>query len=120
MSLETDVIAALDNDATLAALVSNRNYIVKLPQQPTYPNNVISFYRIIENNLQGETSLEHAEMQVDCRANTYAEARAVSEAVGAALAAATNFQTIGISEDDFAYDDDIETYRIVMRFSIWQ
>lgn len=120
MSIETDVFTVLDNYAGLTALVSARNYIVKLPQNPTYPNTVVSFDRTIENTLSGETSLEHSELQIDCRATTYSEVRAVVIQVKAAMAASTTYQSICLTDDDLNFDDEIDTYRTVLRFSIWQ
>ena len=113
-------MSALDTYAGLTALIDDRNYIVKLPQQPTYPNTVLSYSRDIINNLSGESSLEHAEIQIDCRALTYANVRAVVIQIKAALSSATAFKSLCILDEDLNFDDDIETYRTTLRFSVWQ
>lgn len=120
MSIETDLLTILDGYAGLSALVSSRNYVINLPQQPDYPNTVSSFDRDIINNLSGESGIEHIELQVDCRDETYSGARAVAIQVKAAIAAATNIKSLCIVDEDMPYDIDIDVYRVVLRFSCWQ
>lgn len=120
MSIETDIKTILDNYSGLSSLVSTRNYIVKSPQNPTAPYNVLSYNRFIDNHLSGESSLEHIELQVDIRAATYAETRSVAVQVKAAMAAATTVTSICLTDDDLNFEDDVSTYRTVLRFSVWQ
>ena len=120
MSIETDIKTVLDNYAGLSALVSTRNYIVKSPQNPTAPYNVLSYNREIQNTLSGESSIEHVELQVDIRATTYAVTRSVAIQVKAALAAATTVTAICLTDEDLNFEDDVSTYRTVLRFSVWQ
>lgn len=120
MSIETDIKTILDGYAGLSNLISTRNYIVKAPQNPTLPNNVISYNRDIINTVDGESGLEHVEIQIDTRALTYAETRSVAIQVKAAMAAATNIKSICLVDDDLPYEDGVDNYRTVLRFSVWQ
>jgi len=120
MSVETDVMSTLDNYANLSALVSSRNYIVQLPQNPTYPCNVLSFERDIENDVEGESGLTHSECQVDVYASTYSAVRGVVVQLKAAMAAASTFRSVCLTDYDLPYEDNIEYYRTAVRFSIWQ
>lgn len=120
MSIETDIKTVLDGYSGLSSLVSSRNYIVKSPQNPTTPYNVLSYNRTIENTLSGESSIEHVELQIDIRAGTYAETRSVAIQVKAAMAAATTVTSICLTDEDLNFEDDVTTYRTVVRFSVWQ
>jgi len=120
MSLETDIKTELDGYSGLSNLVSTRNYIVKSPQNPTLPYNVLTYNREIINTLSGESSIEHAELQIDIRAATYAVTRSVAIQVKAAMAAATGFTSTCITDEDLNFEDDVTTYRTVLRFSVWQ
>lgn len=120
MTIETDFNDALDSDADVNNLVSGRNYIVQLPQSPTYPNTVTTFDRDIQNNLTGENGLDHALVQVDCRAQRYSDAVDLANKVKSAIAADTRFRSICDSMNDFPYEQGIKYFRIVLRFSVWQ
>lgn len=120
MSVETDVMTTLDNYANLLALVSTRNYIVRMPQNPTYPCNVLSFERDIQNNTSSESGLTHSECQVDVYASTYSETRSIVTQLKAAMAASSTFKSVCITDFDLPYEDTIEYYRTAVRFSIWQ
>lgn len=120
MSIETDIKTILDGYAGLSSLVGSRNYIVKLPQNPVYPNTVLSYNREIENHLTGESSLEHVILQVDIRDEDYSDVRAVAVQVKAAMAAATNVKSLCLTDDDLPHEDEVKTYRTVLRFSVWQ
>lgn len=120
MSIETDIKTILDDYSALSSLVSTRNYIIKSPQNPATPYNVLSYNREIQNNVSGESSLEKVELQVDVRADTYAETRSVAIQVKAAMAAATTVQSYCITDEDVNFEDQVDTYRTVLRFSVWQ
>ena len=120
MTIEADIQTTLDNYAGLSAFVSDRNYSVRLPQQPTYPNTVIS-----RNSTEPSLTLTtrnirtQALFSVDVRAETYNEARQVATQVIAAMEAATLFTALWRADADVPYEDDVETYRIAIDFSIW-
>lgn len=119
MSVSGDIKTTLDNYSGLSALVSTRNYAVSLPQSPTYPNTV--FTRISTSPttiLSGRSTTTNFRFQFDCRAETQAGARSVADNVIAALDAAT-YKTVLLDDQDFPYEDDVKTFRIVLDFSIW-
>lgn len=118
MSLETKLYTLLSGDAGVSALVSNRIYPLAAPQQADLP--FVVYTRISsgrEYTLSGATGLENPRMQVDCYAETYSSAKAISEAVVTAVRAATTFRT---SWDDprESFEED-ETFRVSIDFSIW-
>lgn len=117
MSVETILQTALDNHAGLSALVGSRNYALRIPQHPTYPNTV---YHVVEkppvNTLDGTESKEYGIIQIDVRDTTYSGAKAVVTQVKAAVATLTS--TVQ-AEEDIPYEDVIETYRVMLRFLIW-
>ncbi len=117
MSVETSLQTALDNYAGLIALVGTRNYALRIPQNPTYPNTV---YHIVSkppiNTLQGTDTKEYAMVQIDVRDTTYSGTKAVVTQVKAAVA---TLKSTVQAEEDIPYEDVIETYRIMLRFLIW-
>lgn len=120
MSIETDIKTVLDGYANLTAIVQTRTYVVSLPQNPTYPNVVLSYRREIENHLTGESDLEHVICQMDIRASTYSVTRSIAIQLKAAMASSTTFQSVCLSDDDVPYEDIVEYFRTVVRFSVWQ
>lgn len=120
MTVETDIMTVLDNYAGLTALVSTRNYIVRMPQDPTYPCTVLSYEREIENHVEGESGLTHSELQADIYAETYSAMRNIVVEFKAAMDSGSTFKSICLTDYDLPYEDTIEYYRTVLRFSVWQ
>lgn len=121
MTIEADIITALEAYGDLTALVGTRIYPAKLPQEPTYPNVVYSrsstvFHNSVSTNAAGQAN---ARFQVDCRAETYIVARDVATKVIAAMTGATSFDALAIGDSDFPYEPSVETFRTVLDFSVW-
>lgn len=86
MSIETELIAHLAADATLAALVSDRIHAVLMPQGGDFP--AVTITRIAsEEQLTMEPLAGHvlARFQLDAWAETGLEAIAVGDAIRGAL-----------------------------------
>ena len=121
MTIEADIITALEAYSALTTLVSTRIYPMRLPQNPTWPNVVYSrsstdFHNTVSTNAAGQAN---ARFQIDCRADDYAEARDVASKAIAAMTGATTFDALIISDSDFPYEPDTEIYRVVLDFSVW-
>lgn len=92
MDMEGALRARLLADATVAALVGQRAYWVERPQGGVLPDitlQVITDGR--EQDMKGFVGLQQTRVQVDCRASSYAQARALAEAVITAGVAAGTF-----------------------------
>ena len=119
MSVGGDLKSTLDAYGGLSALVSSRNYAVSLPQSPTYPNVVFTRISTTPSTiLEGRSLTTNFRYQFDCRATTQAGARSVADQVIAALDAAA-FTAVLVDDQDFPYEQDINSFRIVLDFSIW-
>lgn len=84
--LETGLVAILEADAGVGALVSARIYPLELPERVTLP--AIRYQRIStspEAAHTGDSGLARARLQLTVHAATYASAAAVAEALRAAL-----------------------------------
>lgn len=86
MTIEDGLVALLLADSGVSALVGTRIYPLKLPQDDGLP--AIRFQRISGERvrtLDGPTGLVRPRIQIDAYGKTYAEAKAVAEAVEALL-----------------------------------
>lgn len=121
MTIESDIVAVLEADVALTALISTRIYPMRLPQNPTWPNLVYSrsstdFHNTISTNAAGQAN---ARFQLDCRADDYAEVRDVAAKAITAMTGAAAFDALIVSDSDFPYEPDTEIYRTVLDFSVW-
>lgn len=119
MTIESDIKSALDGYAGLSTLVGSRNYFIRLPQEPTYPNTVTN--RVVSNPLNaldGRNEKQNARFRIDARGETYDSARDVAAQVIAAMEAAS-FTAVLIDDSDFPYEPEVKTYRVVLDFSVW-
>jgi len=131
MSIETEVYSALAGHTGLQALVGNgdspetyRIYPVKLPQDDSAPGVVYQKISAVPvNDLGGSNAKENSRIQIDCVGLTYASVKAVTVQIKAAMAAATNFKSLLLLEQDIDFDDGInvgtKTYRVSLDFSTW-
>lgn len=86
MTLESQLYRILSADSGVSALVSARIYPLVIPQDVALP--AIAYQRISgprDHDQLGPTGLQEARMQFTVQASSYASAKAVSEAVRAAL-----------------------------------
>ena len=118
MSLETKLYALLSADAGVTEIASTRIYPLVAPQEAALPH--VVYTRVSsgrEYSLSGYSNLENPRMQIDCYGTTYAEAKALSEAVISALRGAMTFGTA--SDDPQEIFEEDETFRVSIDFSIW-
>jgi hypothetical protein len=119
MSLETKIFTILTTDPAVSAVIASRCFPVVLPQNVTLP--AVSYQRISggqENSLKGSSNLENPRIQVDVWGTTYSAVKDLAAKVMAAMRAASTFKALVISDQDL-FEDETETYRVSIDFSIW-
>ena len=126
MVIEEALIAYLLTQSGLTALISNRAYPLKLPQNPTLP--AIVYQKIDAPRLQG-FSADYGVMtriQITSWALTYTGASAVQEQIRAAVQNCMNQTMSGIlvkniefDEGPDSYEDDTERYGKIVDLIIW-
>ena len=121
MSTEQSVMTVLNAHVGLTALVSSRFWPLKLRQNAAYPNIVYQVERDIINTLSGESSIKHEDYQFDVRGETYDETRAAVIQLRAAMdQGSNNFKAICELDEDVQFEDAVQTFRTVVRYSVWQ
>jgi hypothetical protein len=118
MSIGTLVYSMLADDPGIAAIVGTRIYPTILPQNTPYE--AITYQRISNTGTNGSTALRGTRYQINCWAETYAEAQALAAAVKARGEEFTDTsETPGIKMalvvnelDD--YDDDEKVHRVIV------
>lgn len=120
MSYITELVQYVNNHPALAALQASRFYPIQLPQRGTLP---ASTYMIV-SNVPGYShdgmSYEMPRVQIDCYAETYLAAHALSDAYLAALAgwhAAFGIPAF-ISSGPYDLPDDPELERSRVSFDV--
>jgi hypothetical protein len=118
--VDAKLYTVLSTAAGVTAIVGNRIYPDKLPQTPVYPAVVYQgIAGMRENDLKGYAGLENPLMQVDAWATTKAGAAVLTDAIIAAVCAATTFSAIVPNVPQYTWDDEVEKYRSIIEFSIW-
>ena len=106
MSIETALYATLSAASGVTALVSTRIYPNLVPEDTANPcieYSLISGTKL--HTLAGSNDMRRAVIQISCHADTYASAKAVADAVIAAL------QGNGYQQSSFEfYDSDTQTH----------
>lgn len=104
---------------TLTDLVDGRCYPLVMPQNPVLPALVYTRQSSDpQYRLEGGASLNQVRIEVDCYADTYTDAKALSESVRLAMEAASYKGTL-IFDSDF-YEPEVKLYRVVMDFYVWE
>lgn len=123
--MEADLHALLSADPSIGAIVglagSARIYPLLMPQGgalPAVTYQRISTPRIDTASMLGHNARVRCRMQVDCWAPTFAQAKALSDAVRAAMATATTFTALAVDERH-TYEDDTRIYRASADYSCW-
>jgi hypothetical protein len=125
------IYSILANDAGVAALVSTRIYPTFVPQGASMP--AITYQRIVavrDHVLDGTTEMVAATYQINCWAETYAETRALSDAVRAALddyegtVNSVVIQNIHLTDEDdlsdrLPGDDVLNRHAKRLDFEVW-
>lgn len=123
MSIASELGTRLTGYAPLTTLVSARIYNVRGPANPTessFP--MVIFARMGDSpsiSLKGKIVEHNAEYQFSCLAYAYDDARAVADAVIAALDGwrGTSCTTIFRSDQDL-YDPEAELYHVAVSFTV--
>ena len=116
--LEPRIVSALTGYTAVAALVGTRVYPLVLPQKAALP--AVSYLRVDgvqDSNLSGNSGLEAVRVQVDCWAQTYAQAKTLDGAVADAMAAGFGSECVWLSDRD-QYEDGAKVFRVILEFSI--
>jgi hypothetical protein len=117
--LETSIFSTLTGASAVSAIVGTRVYPLVLPQKAALP--AISYLRVSgaqELSLSGHSGLESPRIQIDCWATTYAQAKALSAAVQAAMLASSAFKVGSVSDRDL-FEDETNVFRVSIDFSVW-
>lgn len=88
LSIEAGLVYKLTNTAGVTALVSTRVYLERIPQGATLPcitYQRIDTPRVTTHDTSGSAGTAYPRFQFDAWATTYASARAITDAVRAAL-----------------------------------
>ncbi len=124
MTIETEIVTRLEDDAGVGAEAGNRIYPILLPQRPIYPAIV---YRRISgprlHHLTGSSGRGVARIQIDCWAKTYVAAQALAAAVRASLDGFTGKlttldATCKLDNEIDDYDDEAKVYRVIQDYLI--
>ena len=110
MSIESELYDTLSGAAGVTALVSTRIYPNLVPENTANPcidYSLISGTRF--HTLMGQNDMRRGVVQISCHADTYAGAKAVADAVIAALQGNGYLQ----SEFDF-FDPSTETFTVAV------
>jgi hypothetical protein len=122
----TAIYSRLSNYAGLVALVADRVYPQKVPQDCPLPAvRITETMQAATHTLQADSALKRALYQVSVFAQTYAEAKAVAAQVQAALQDYSGtVATVAINRIIFdgsaaLYDDSTQTDHIALDFEVW-
>ena len=115
MSIESTLYDALQNDAGVTALVGARVYPQVAPDNAAVP--YITYQVIVGtafNLIAGAPDAERKVIQVNCISNSYANAKAISEACKAAINVSIGYLT---SEGD-DYFQQTQNHRVRLDFAL--
>lgn len=129
MTIEAAITKHLTENAGVASLAAGRVYPGHLPQKPTLP--AIVMHRISgprEHSHDGSSGLAHPRFQFDVWAGSHVKAKALAEAVRAAMdgfrgtmggAGGVEVSGCFLEDDDDGYDDALELFVWRMDFIVW-
>jgi len=115
MTIGSQLKSALSGNSGITNLVSARIYPVQLPQTPTYE--AITYLRVSNSGQNGTSTRRESRWQIDCWAQTYAEAHVLARAVKTALeeyhdGSGIEYARVVNELDD--YDPDVDAYRTIV------
>ncbi len=124
MSLESELVTRLEDDAGVGAVAGNRIYPINLPQNPTLP--AVTYQRITGprlRHLTGASGRGDARIQIDCWAVTYGAGKSLAAAIQASLHGYIGLLTtvkvaITLSNEIDDYDEDAREWRIIQDYVI--
>ena len=125
--LDQAIYSRLQAVTGVTDLVSTRCYPLVLPQNPTYP--AVRYQQIdgFGNSAMGsDTGVVEATVQIDSYATTYTDARALAEAVRAALlrfrgtvASVEILDIFRASGPNDIYEENVKIRRVQYDFNVW-
>lgn len=125
MSLEAGLHAYLTADPAVAALVVTRVTPSIVPQNSVFP--AISYFRVTGQrvrSLDGPAGRGKPLMQIDLWAESYAETKALADAVRRALdgyagpMGAVQVDAVSLNNEQDVYEDAPELYRVIQDYMI--
>ncbi len=112
-----DVYQHLAQDHGVAALIGDRIYPVKLPQNPTYP--AITYFQVSGSPIytkQGRHGTR-PRVQISCWAKSYTTVKQLAAAVVAAM---DGYARENLNQNEFdIYEEAAEVYQVPLDFIIW-
>lgn len=120
MPLEGRLYSTLSAATALTALVGDNIYPQKIPQGTDPPMVVyyrVSGYRVYD--LQGYRTLENPRVDINVYTTDMDSRRQIGEQVITAMEASSYFTATMIPSAIDEYVDDLELYRRILQFSIW-
>ncbi len=124
MSIETELVTRIEDDAGVGAEAGDRIHALQMPQNPTLPAIV---YRRISGirfpHLGGVSGWAQGRFQIDCWAESYGAAKDTADAVRASLDGFTGTlttikATIRIDNEFDLREDGTELYRVSQDYII--
>lgn len=126
MTLGQYLRLVLTNAPGVSSLVASRVYSETLPQSPDLPVVVFGQTSLLTDRaLDGPTGLQRYGVQVDCWAQTRAEATALGVAVRSALdghsgaAGGLLAQDVSLLAERWDYEPEVDLYRTAQDYEVW-
>lgn len=114
MTVGALVKARLTGYSGTSAIVGTRVYPLRLPQNPTYE--AITYQRISNGPQNGSTEIRESRWQINCWAQTYAEAHTLAGQVKAAFENWTddNIKMAYVANEIDDDNDEVKVYRTIV------
>lgn len=109
----------------LAGVAGGRLYPDLAPNNPTKPYLTYLHFGPINNSFAGASDFQNQRTQIDCFADTKAEAESVATQIEVAMSAQSPysspqmFSSMQISRSYFGVDRDVRLHRVTVEFSVW-
>lgn len=125
MTIEVGLVAHLEADAAVAALVVARIYPVLLPQNVTYP--AISYERVNTDrrySFDGPSIHIWPFFRIHCWSQSYLQAKSLGEAVRKSLNGFTGTMgtdsviNVEMQNENDLYEPDVDVHRVILDFVI--
>ncbi len=124
MTFGAEIIkSALSDDSGLSALIGSRAYLHQAPQGVTMP--CVTYFQVssdINNSLSGPADIIRERWQIDCWADRYSDAMAVSAAVKTAVFSAVgenDLESVVLLSELAQFEAEEALHRVVLDFSLW-
>jgi hypothetical protein len=119
MYLKEEVITLIDGTAPVVAVLGNRYYSLRAPQNTLTPYCIISMpTHSIVGHLKGVTKLEKAQIRFDLYGPSYPQLTALKESIVGMMDQASAFSASYWFGSEM-YEDDTRFYHLTFDFSVW-